>query len=160
MKKISVLLLLALVGFAGPAFSQLKGFSIGPYLERDWVKGSMAQTNGNGLGVGVAGDIKIGSHLSLMGSYGYLHFGKNFGEQFSQNINARPLRLGLKFKLPLIYLKMESGTVSFQNGSGSALILSPGLGIRVLGLDLQACYESWLHQSPQSFTSLKVAYHF
>src|SRR5947209_16291739 len=160
MKITSVLLVFAMLFFARPAFSQLKGFSIGPYLERDWVKGSMAQTNGNGLGVGVAGDIKLGGHMSLMGSYGYLHFGRNSGEQFSQSIDARPLRVGLKYKLPLVYLKMESGTVTFQNGSSSALILSPGVGVRLLGLDVQASYESWLHQTPQSFTSLKLAYHF
>jgi hypothetical protein len=159
------ILLLTLVLFTLLSISakaQWKGFSVGPYLEAAIPKGDFAQSNRNGIGVGVAADIKLGGKLAATGSYGVIGFGRrpNEGGSSYVRVSARPLRAGLKYKLPLVYLKMESGVVHFKNEGGSGLILSPGLGIRVFGLDVQGSYESWLAEEGRSFASLKVAYHF
>lgn len=160
MRSISLLLVVLLCSVCS-AHAQLKGFSIGPYVEAAWPRGDFAQSNRNGIGAGLAADIKLGNHLAAMGSYGILHFGAQRGSDFSgQTINARPLRLGLKYKLPLLYFKMESGSAKLGSGMGNAVILSPGVGIRLLGLDLQGSYESWLGDQHMSFASLKLAYHF
>lgn len=156
----SMILFTSLFLITGQATAQLKKFSIGPYLEGAWPKGDFLQTNGNGIGAGIAGDIKLGTKLNLMGSAGYLRFGRRTGEAASEVISAVPIRAGLKYKLPLVYVKMETGTVAINRQKGSAWILSPGLGIRVLGLDLQGSYETWLADQARSFASLKIAYHF
>lgn len=162
MKRIFFPHVLILVFFlpAGKASAQLKKFSIGPYIEAAWPKGDFLSTNINGIGVGLAGDIKLGPKLNIMGSAGYLRFGRRTGESTSEVITAIPVRVGLKYKLPLVYLKMESGTARMRQQETSALILSPGVGIRILGLDVQGSYESWLADEGRSFASLKIAYHF
>jgi hypothetical protein len=158
----SVLAFLLMVLTCNPsAHAQLKGFSFGPYLEAAWPKGSLARTNGRGIGLGLSADVKLGSNISAMGSYGYLHFGRrSSSDNPGAAINAWPLRAGLKYKLPLFYFKMESGTAKLDKAGSSDLILSPGAGIRLLGLDLQGSYEAWLGKTGCRFISMKLAYHF
>ena len=139
--------------------AQWKGFSFGPYVEAAWVKGDFATTNNNGIGAGLAADLKIGGKTNLMGSIGYLRFGRK-SETGSTVLTAVPIRLGLKYKLPVVYLKLESGSAKMNDDRGTALIISPGIGFRILGLDVQGSYETWLADEGRSFAALKIAYHF
>jgi hypothetical protein len=160
MKSLFALITAISIGSISPAFAQLKGFSFGPYIESAWPKGDLANTNGKGIGAGISADIKVFGKISAMGSLGIIHFGRYGSGETTQPLNASPLRLGVKYRLPFIYLKMESGVVKFKNGEGSAPIISPGIGFRLLGLDIQGSYEAWLRSQGTSFSSLKIAYHF
>ena len=159
-KCITVILLLTFLLGARTGRAQLKGFSIGPYFEAAWPHGDLADAHSNGIGAGLGADVKLGGHISAMGSYGFLHFGRKTGVEGSSAVNALPLRLGLKYKLPFLYFKLESGTATLTRDQGSAVILSPGVGLRLLGLDVQGSYETWLREEGWSFASLKIAYHF
>lgn len=161
--KISISIFCFLLSFAASA--QLKGFSIGPYIESARPAGDFQKQNGNGLGIGLSADINLPGKLSATGSAGYIHFRKYSGtehnlQQQSAALNAMPVRAGLKYKLPLVYFKLEGGAARFTNGSGSATILSPGVGVRLLGLDVQGNYETWFKEGSQSFWGLRIAYHF
>ncbi|MGZ8544965.1 MAG: outer membrane beta-barrel protein [Flavisolibacter sp.] len=159
-QKLSFFILLSFVALMPLTLSaQLKGFSFGPYFEAAWVKGDFALNNNNGIGVGVAADLKIGGKTNLMGSLGYLRFGRK-SENGSSVLTAIPLRVGLKYRLPLVYLKLESGSAKMNGAHGTALIISPGIGFRILGLDVQGSYETWLAEEGRSFAALKIAYHF
>ena len=159
---IAAVLALGLLFSAMPAGAQLKGFSLGPYFETAWPQGKFAATNSQGIGAGLSADVKLGPRLSALGSYGVLHFGIRPGRETSMAtaVNALPLRAGLKFKLPLLYFKLEGGSAKFTDGSGAAIILSPGIGFRFLGIDAQASYETWLKGQARSFAGVKLAYHF
>jgi hypothetical protein len=147
------------------ANAQLKGFSIGPYAERAWPRGNFGKLYKNGIGAGVGADIKLPGNLGLTGSLGIIRFpGKEFqnGELHEKMdaLTATPIRIGLKYRLPLVYLKMETGTARMNDEGGSGVILSPGAGIRVLGLDVQLKYETWLRTKSYSFLGLKASYNF
>lgn len=147
--------------FAHPASAQLKGFSFGPYIETARPRGNFAETNGRALGAGISADFKLMKRVSAMGSFGFLHFGRNSArESVTQAVNALPIRVGVKYKLPLVYVKFETGTARLKDNTGATPIFSPGIGFRILGLDIQGSYETWLNHEAGSFTSLKVAYHF
>ncbi|MET0635054.1 MAG: hypothetical protein ABWZ25_03435 [Chitinophagaceae bacterium] len=142
------------------ANAQLKGFSIGPYVERAWTAGSSGDQLKNGLGAGLSADIKIPGNLGLTGSAGFLHFAgrksqTESGEVRHPAINAFPLRGGIKFRpLPLIYIKMEAGVAKYSKQS--AFLLSPGIGIRVLGIDIQGKYERWYDVAGTRFWGLRA----
>lgn len=157
---IPVLLILLL---SYTASAQLKGFSIGPYVEGAWPTGNFKKMNGNASGIGVAADINLPGKWSATGSAGYLHFRRlndRSASESSEAINALPLRAGLKYKLPLVYLKAEAGSARLLNGEGSSFIIAPGVGIRLLGLDIQGNYETWIRDKSTHFWSLRLAYHF
>ena len=163
MKKILPLTALFLSSlFFKQGYAQLKGFSVGPYIEFGSPKGEFAKHNGNGLGIGVGGDFKLMKKLSVMGSFGYMRFGREGGLLDGKNsvVSAIPIRAGIKYKLPLVYVKIESGVAKFNNDLPNALILSPGIGLRILGLDIQGSYESWLGDEGRSYAALRLAYHF
>lgn len=145
---ISVVMLATVI----PASAQLKGFSIGPYVETGWPTGDLKDTHKQGFGGGFSADIRLPGKIGVTGSVGYMQFnGKTIdipesGITKSPALKAFLIRAGLKFRaLPLVYLKMEGGAANFTGSeSGSAFILSPGIGVRVLGIDVQAKYEAWL----------------
>jgi len=145
--------------------AQLKGFSIGPYAELAKPVGNLDETHKNGIGVGLSADIRLGK-WGLTGSAGYIHFtGKSIttgsGTKDIPDINAFPIRAGLKYRLaPIIYVKLESGVANFNKDNGSAVIVSPGIGLRILGLDIQGKYEAWVNNGTNSFWGLKVGYNF
>ena len=141
-------------------FSQLKGFGIGPYVETAWPQGAFSQRAGKAIGGGVSADVKLLSKFSATGSIGLLRFAKMSRPEVAYPpLTATPMRFGVKYRLPLIYLKMESGVAKLKDKK-DPVILSPGVGIRLLGLDVQASYESWLQSKPTSFARLRVAYQF
>ena len=162
MKNILVVafLISALTGAA-----QLKGFSIGPFVESAWPTGNFQQANKNGLGAGLGADIRL-YKIGVTGSVGYMHFpgktiSKGDGDVKMPAVNAIPFRAGLKYRLaPAIYAKFESGVVQFTGTNESAIIISPGIGLRILGLELQAKYEVWKNQESHSFWGLKAGFNF
>jgi hypothetical protein len=143
--------------------AQLKGFSIGPYAEFASPAGNFKETNTNGIGAGLGADIRLG-RLGLTGSAGFIHFnGKTSSSDgiSHRGINAIPIRAGLKYRfVPLLYTKLEGGIVKFPNGAASGFIISPGIGLRFLGLDVQAKYEAWLKENNTNFWGLKIGYNF
>ena len=148
-----------------PAQSQLKGFSLGPFAEAAWPTGSFKETNKNGYGAGFGADVRLGK-IGLTGSVGYMHFGgktinKGDGDIAMPSINAVPVRVGLKYRfVPALYAKLESGVAKFTGGDQSAFIISPGIGVRILGLDFQAKYEVWKKEETYSFWGLKAGINF
>ena len=145
--------------------AQLKGFSLGPFAEAGWPTGDFQQTNTNGLGAGLGADIRLGK-IGITGSVGYMHFGgktinKGGGDIIMPAVNAVPVRAGLKYRLAAgIYTKLESGVAKFAGTNESALIFSPGIGVRILGMELQAKYEVWKKPEVYSFWGLKAAVNF
>jgi hypothetical protein len=77
------------------------------------------------------------------------------------SVKAVPVRVGLKYRIiPALYAKLESGVARFTGGDESGLIFSPGIGVRILGLDLQAKYDVWKAKKTYSFMGLKAGINF
>ena len=152
-----------LISSAGIA--QVKGFGFGPYVEAAWPTGDFKQSNKNGFGAGLGADIRLGK-AGLMGSIGYMYFGGKTvytGNEASSmpSFNIIPMRFGVKYRLaPGLYAKLESGVAKTTGDTESALIFSPGLGIRILGLDVQGKYEIWKNKQTFSFLGLRAAFNF
>lgn len=163
MKSLLVIAAVLLTGVAAQA--QLKGFSLGPFAEAGWPTGDFKEINKNGYGVGLGADIRLGK-IGVTGSVGYMHFGgktvhKVEGDIDMPAIKAVPMRVGLKYRIiPALYAKFESGVAKFTGGNESAFIISPGIGVRILGLDLQAKYEVWKNTQTYSFMGLKAGINF
>lgn len=164
MKRIIIFSILLTTAFS--ASSQLKGFSFGPYIEAVWPSGKFDETHHNGFGAGVNADIKLGN-IGLTGSVGVLRFGGRQietadGREKIKSLTALPLRLGLKYHLvPLLYLKLESGLANHTADDDNSFVLAPGVGVRVLGLDVQLKYETWTNsQVTRSFWGLKGGFNF
>ena len=161
----TTLLIFSLTVLSQLANAQLKGFSFGPYAERAWPRGNFERSYINGMGAGVAADINLPGNLSLIGSLGVLRFpGKEFQKdginEKIASLTATPIRIGIRYKLPLVYLKLETGSARMNDDNGGGMILSPGAGIRILGLDVQVSYESWIRSQRYSFLGLKASYRF
>lgn len=149
----------------------LKRFSIGPFAEVGIPIGDLKDTHNTGYGVGLGADIKLIGGLAVTGSVSYMRFGgkevsiPGVGTAKVDALQAVPVRVGLKYKfpIPLLYVKVESGAANFVGdyADGTGVIFSPGIGIRVLGFDLQAKYEGWYKDSDNlSFWGLKAGWNF
>lgn len=169
MMKRTILPLVAflLLLMSSSAFAQLKRFSIGPYVEAGWPTGDFDDTHKTGIGAGLNADIKLLAGFTATGSVGYMRFpGKTIttatGEEEVPNLSAIPVRVGLKYKLvSVLYVKLECGAANFTgDNNGSAFILSPGVGVRVLMFDLQAKYEAWFKDGTNGFPGLKASINF
>jgi hypothetical protein len=137
--------------------AQLKGFSIGAYLEAGKPTAGFDDTHGRGIGAGLNADIKLPAKLGLSGSVGFMRFN---GTTKMTSINAMPMRVGLKYRLPIFYAKLESGIAKLFDNRESVFILSPGIGVRFLGLDIQGKFETWTQNKTWNFWGLKVGYNF
>ncbi|MBO9151712.1 outer membrane beta-barrel protein [Chitinophaga sp. GCM10012297] len=161
--KISLFIALLLVCSVATQ-AQLKRFSIGPYVEAGFPVGDLKDTHNTGWGAGLNADIKLVAGFGVTGSVGYMQFGGNTVNNVEYDkIAAIPVRVGLKYKLvSILYVKVESGAANFVNSNitGSAFIVAPGVGIRVLGLDVAAKYEAWFREGTMSFFGLKAGYNF
>ncbi|MGJ7033779.1 outer membrane beta-barrel protein [Niabella hirudinis] len=151
------------------ARAQWKGFSIGPYGEYAVPQGEFGNNFNWGAGVGGAADIRLIKKLALTGSVGYMYFrGAERTDEAGNpyrvyDLKAVPVRAGLKYRLiPLLYVKLEAGSAKYSGNhyDGSAFILSPGVGLRVLGFDLQARYEAWMKDGTKSFVGFKAGWNF
>ncbi len=162
-KCLAILTMLLVCSIASHA--QLKRFSIGPFAEIGLPTGDFGNTNNTGYGVGVTADIKLIAGLGATGSVGYMRFGAKTNTATNTKypvVAAFPVRVGLKYKLfgPL-YVKLESGAANFTGDvSGSAVILSPGVGVRLLGLDIQGKYEAWFKDGTRGFFGLRAGFNF
>lgn len=159
------ILLAGLVMFALAGNAQLKGFSLGPFAEIGSPTGDFKETHKNGYGAGLGADIRLGK-IGVTGSVGYMQFGGktvhngDVATEFS-SLKAVPMRVGLKYRfIPALYAKLESGVAKFTGGNESAFIFSPGIGVRILGLDIQAKYEVWKAEQTYSFMGLKAGFNF
>ena len=147
------------------SMAQLKGFSLGPFAEIATPTGDFKATHKNGYGAGLGADIRLGK-IGVTGSIGYMQFGgksthSEAGAIKYPSLKAVPMRVGLKYRIvPALYAKLESGVAKFTGGNESAFILSPGIGIRILGLDVQAKYEIWKADQTYTFLGLKAGFNF
>jgi hypothetical protein len=163
--KTSLLMAFTLLVICLQANAQLKGFSLGPYIEIAKPTGSLDDTHKNGAGIGLGADIRLGK-FGLTGSAGYMYIpGKTVntieGPRTAPAISAIPVRAGIKYRfVPLLYAKLEGGVANYTNGNGSAVIISPGIGLRILGLDVEAKYETWVNNGSSSFWGIKAGYNF
>jgi hypothetical protein len=157
--------LLIIFLFPALAHGQLKGFSIGGYIEAAQPSGNLGETNKNGFGTGIGADIRLGK-LGLTGSAGFIHFaGKKIDkgdESFKMPaINAFPLRLGIKYRIkPFLYARLESGIAEFIGNREPAIIVAPGIAVRFLGIEVLAKYEIWKNEVTYSFWGLKTSFNF
>jgi hypothetical protein len=151
------------------SWAQLKRFSIGPYVEAGFPTGDFNTFNKTGIGAGLNADIKLIMGLGVTGSVGFMYFGDKVlftdaqGNQTRGTaVTAIPVRVGIKYTLiSILYVKLESGAANFINDrSGSAFILAPGVGIRLLGLDVEAKYEAWMKDGNRGFFGLKAGFNF
>ncbi|NSL87547.1 hypothetical protein ECE50_011930 [Chitinophaga sp. Mgbs1] len=151
------------------AQAQLKRFSIGPYVEAGFPTGDFSNSHKTGYGLGLGADVKLVAGLTAVGSIGFMYFnGKSMdigNGVFADIPSAKviPFRLGLKYKLiSLLYVKVEGGTAQFTGdyNNGTGALFAPGIGIRFLGLDVQAKYEAWFKDGTHGFWGLKAGYNF
>ena len=173
-KTIQISLLLALFCVIGSqSKAQLKRFSIGPYVETGVPTGDFKDSHNAGWGAGLNADIKLIAGLGVTGSAGYMRFsGKDYilntdtGPMSTKyaNLQAFPVRVGVKYKfpIPLLYVKVEGGTATYVGDyDGTATLFAPGIGIRFLGLDVEAKYEAWFKDGDHiGFFGLKAGYNF
>ncbi|MFY0255048.1 hypothetical protein ACDQ55_13955 [Chitinophaga sp. 30R24] len=150
--------------------AQLKRFSIGPFVEAGFPTGNFGDTHNTGYGIGLGADLKLIAGFTAVASVSYFHFGgktvdsNRDGNSYGYpDANVIPIRLGLKYKLvSILYVKVEGGTAQFlgkfNNGTGG--LIAPGIGIRLLGLDVEAKYEAWFHNNTNGFFGLKAGYNF
>lgn len=163
MKVILVIVTAALAWL--PCQAQLKGFSIGPYAEVAVPVGKFDEINKIGYGVGLGVDIRLGK-IGLTGSAGYMYFdGKTvnngLGDIEMPAINAVPIRVGIKYRIfSVLYAKLESGGAALTDSDEVAFIIAPGIGVRVLGLDVQLKYEVWATGETYRFWGLKAGINF
>jgi hypothetical protein len=162
--KISILLFLTIF-LMNSLSAQMKGFSIGAFVEGGKPTGEFANTHDKGIGAGATADIKLPGNLGLTGSVGYMRFGgkiiqKEDGTEKMPTITAMPIRAGLKYRFPLIYTKLEGGVANFSNEEKTAIIVSPGIGFRLMGLDIQVKHETWVNDKAKGFWGVRAGYNF
>ncbi|MBV7531446.1 hypothetical protein [Chitinophaga sp. sic0106] len=171
MKKIfqaAAAFLLVICVTAQSSQAQLKRFSIGPFVEAGFPTGDFSETHKTGYGIGIGADIKLVAGLTAVGSVSYFYFGgKSFNDGTSsfdfRDLKAIPIRLGLRYNVfSILYAKLEGGTVQYAGGdyNGIGGLVAPGIGIRVLGLDVEGKYEAWFKDATRGFWGLKAGYNF
>ena len=142
--------------------AQLKRFSIGPFVEAGFPTGDFADTHNTGYGIGLGADIKLVAGLTAVGSVSYFQFISKKGSGMA-DAKVIPIRLGLRYNLiSILYVKLEGGTAQFTGdyNNGTGALVAPGIGIRLLGLDVEAKYEAWFHDGTHGFFGLKAGYNF
>lgn len=142
--------------------AQVKPVSFGVYGEGLFRADNSKEQVKNGFGGGLDFQFKLPVKLAITASAGYVHFGEKTLSATTKipEINIAAVRTGLKYRVNLLYLKMESGAaIPFEEGN-TTVILSPGLGIRLSAIDLQGKYEIWLDKTNQYFYGLKLGIHF
>jgi hypothetical protein len=148
-----------------PAAAVLKAVSVGPYAEMAYPTGKMADMRNNGFGFGVAADIRLPIPVGLTGSAGFMSFGgKDIPDMPSaryETLQGFPLRIGVKWSRGPIYTVLETGSVSVsKGGSGTTALFAPGIGLRILKIDVRAKYETWFRSGEAQFFSVMGSLRF
>jgi hypothetical protein len=164
MKAKFYMVLPALTGmiFCTNANAQTKRFVFGIYGEALFATESFSPGYDNGFGGGADFNYRFAGRFSVTGTAGYLHFhGKDLIQGIpSPNMNFIPVRAGLKYQFPLVYLKLETGAVTNIDDGRISVSLSPGIGARILSFDVQARYEHWLNYRKSSYAGIKMGINF
>lgn len=151
------LLILSCLFCITAANAQLKPFSFGVYGEAGMPTGDFKNSHNTGIGAGVQADIKLPVvGLGITASAGYMNFA---GKSGVPAVSAYPVRAGVKYNMTIFYVKLEGGVANVTGDNAtSAFILSPGVGLRLAKLDLQAKYEVWAKNESQAFWGLKAGF--
>jgi hypothetical protein len=155
-----LILILTFIGFSAKA--QIKPFSFGFYGEAMFRTAALKERTNNGFGGGLDFQFRLPVKLVAIGSAGFIHFDekKLTTATGSPELNIVTLRAGVKYRINLLYIKVESGATLPLKNEESATILSPGLGIKFSSFDLQAKYEIWLDEVNQEFYGIKLGIFF
>jgi hypothetical protein len=157
------LLILTLLFIRPAANAQLKPFSFGVYGEAMFRTPAYKENSNFGYGGGLDFQFKLPVKLGITGSAGLLHFDGIKSESpliSTPELNIGILRAGLKYRINLLYLKLESGAAMPLKTGETTAILSPGLGVRFAAIDLQGKYEIWLDDANQEFYGIKLGIFF
>lgn len=144
-------------------YGQSKKLTYGPYVEALINQGKLPAASKVGTGGGVGMNVKLLTGWSFTASAGYVCFKANTTEKNSTATDYQviPVRLGVEYKLPVpaVYVKVETGTATII-GHGTKAILTPGLGVHLKSLDVEAKYETWIQDNSNSAIGVKAAYSF
>lgn len=160
--KHSIFLFLVVLASRMPAVAQLKPFGLGPYFEKAWLQGSSSENWNDAWGLGLSADLKLPGRLGVTGSAGYfMASGKTVEGRRQPSLKAWPIRAGIKYRLfPAVYLKAEGGYASVNGHSRGSAIFSPGIGVRLLNIDIQAKMEQWWGAADLRSWGLRLALQF
>jgi hypothetical protein len=143
----------------------LKAISIGPYAEAGYPTGKMADIRNTGFGIGLAADIRLPLlPVSLSASAGYMGFaGKAIPGQpgHYESLQGFPLRAAVRWSKGPFYIVLESGSVSLiKGGNGTSALLAPGIGVRILKIDIRGKYETWFRSGEAQFFAVQGSFKF
>lgn len=173
MKKITIGLVLTLAWLH--AFAQWKTIDIGPYGEIAIPVGLFARDFKVGFGGGITTDIRLIKKWAATASVGYMELKGQVTSGFSgryivPNLGTIPLRGGVKYRVTSqFYAKLEAGWAAYTSKSsgpfisyydGGTPLLSPGIGLRIKGFDVQAKYEVWTRDFANQLTGIKMGWNF
>jgi len=149
------------------ALAQTRKLTYGPYVETLINQGRLPAASKVGAGAGMEMKVKILTGWSFTASAGYVCFKGNTTPKNSSGADyqAIPVRLGVEYKLPVpaVYVKVEGGTatiIGHYSGQGTRAIVTPGLGVHLKSLDVEAKYETWIQDNANSTIGVKAALSF
>ncbi|MGN7785038.1 outer membrane beta-barrel protein [Niabella sp. 22666] len=175
MKKSFFLYLFVLISMAAVPFkisAQTKRFHIGPYADLAAPVGIFANDFKTGVGGGAGIEYQLTHKLHATASVSYLHFrGKTTPNHYIvPDLGAIPVSLGLKYYINRLYFKLDAGRASYTAKSGNpyggyyhkgAFTISPGLGVRIKQLDVQARAEIWKNSyNTTGFAGMRAGWYF
>ncbi|WP_343689062.1 hypothetical protein [Chitinophaga sp.] len=151
-----------------PAWAQRNKLTYGPYVETLINQGKLPAASKVGAGAGIGMKVQLLTGWSFTASAGYVCFK---GSTTQKSVSAAddyqviPVRLGVEYKLPVpaLYVKIEGGTatiIGHYSGQGTKAIVTPGLGVHLKSLDLEAKYETWVKENANSSIGVKAALSF
>jgi hypothetical protein len=149
------------------SFGQSKKLTYGPYVETLINQGKLPAASRVGTGAGAGLNVKLLTGWSFTASAGYVCFKGNTSRKDVSGADYQviPVRLGLEYKLPVpaVYVKIEGGTattIGHYSGQGTKAIVTPGLGVHLKSLDVEAKYETWVKENANSSIGVKAALAF
>lgn len=152
--------------------AQTKRFHIGPFADLAVPVGIFANDFKTGVGGGAGIEYQIATKFHATASVSYLHFrGKTTPNRYIvPDLGAIPASLGLKYYINRLYVKFDAGRASYTAKSGNpyggyyhkgAFTISPGLGVRIKHLDVQARVEIWKNSyNTTGFAGFRAGWYF
>lgn len=147
--------------------AQSKKLTYGPYVETLINQGKLPAASKVGVGGGVGAKVQLLTGWSFTASAGYVCFKGNATQKNTSGADYQviPVRLGVEYKLPVpaVYVKVEAGTatvIGHYSGQGTKAIVTPGLGVHLKRLDVEAKYETWMKEPANGAIGVKAALSF